>query len=85
MSGVRRLLVVLLAGLVGFALGAAVLGFVAWSIGMLFLGIVPGGLHSDWSLLVLFGTLVGFGVGGVAGAIGAIRLAKSWYRSTSTP
>jgi hypothetical protein len=75
----RTSLVVLLAGVVGFALGAAMLGFAGLSIGMSFLGHVQGGIHSDWTLVVLFGTLVSFGLGGVAGAKGAVRLAKSWH------
>lgn len=81
MGEVRTQLVVLLAGLVGFAVGAAMLGFAALSIGILFLGLVPGGIHGgNWTVLVLFGTLVGLGVGGVVGAKGAVRLAKSWRR-----
>jgi hypothetical protein len=75
----RTSLVVLLAGLLGFALGAAMLGFAALSIGISFLGHAQGGIHSDWTLVVLFGTLVSFGLGGVAGAKGAVRLAKSWH------
>ena len=74
----RTSLIVLLAGLVGFAFGAAMLGFAALWIGISFLGHVQGGIHSDWTLVVLVGTLVGFGLGGVAGAKGAVRLAKSW-------
>ena len=78
MGEVRTSLVALLAGLVGFALGAAMLGFAALSIGVSFLGHVQGGIHSDWTLVVLLGTLVCIGLGGVAGARGFIRLAKSW-------
>ena len=72
-------LAVLLAGLAGFAFGAAMLGFAALSIGFLFLGHVPGGIHSDWSIAVIFGSLLCFGLGGVAGAAGAVRLAKLWH------
>ena len=74
----RTTLVVLLAGLVGFALGAAMLGFAGLWIGMSFLGYAQGGIHSDWTLVVLCGTLMCFGLGGVAGAKGAVRLTKSW-------
>lgn len=77
MGIVRTSLVVLLAGLVGFALGAAMLAFAALSIGISFLGHVQGGIHSDWTLVVLIGTVACFGVGGVAGAKGATRLVKS--------
>ena len=59
MSEVRTSLVVLLAGLVGFALGAAMLGFAALSIGMSLLGHAQGGIHSDWTLAVLLATLIG--------------------------
>jgi hypothetical protein len=79
MREVRTSLVVLLAGVVGFALGAAMLGFAALSIGFSFLRLVPGGIHSDWSIVVLFGILVCLGLGGLAGAKGAVRLAKSWH------
>lgn len=78
MGEMRAPLVVLLAGLLGFALGAATLAFAALSIGISLLGQAKGGIHSDWTLLVLFVTLVSFGVGGVAGAKGAVSLAKSW-------
>ena len=79
MGEMRTTLLVLLSGLVGFALGATMLGFAALSIGFSFLGHVQGGIHSDWTLVVLLGTLVCFGLGGVAGAKGAVRLAKSWH------
>jgi hypothetical protein len=74
----RASMVVLLAALVGFALGAAMLGFAALVIGFSFLDYVPGGIHSGWTIVVLFGSLVCFGLGGVAGAIAAVRLVKSW-------
>ena len=74
----RTSLVDLLTALVGFALGAAILGYAALSIGMSLLGQAQGGIHSDWTVVVLFGTVVSFGLGGVAGANGAVRLAKSW-------
>ena len=70
--------VLVLASLVGFALGAAMLGYAAWLIGMLFLSHVAAGIHSDWTIVVLFGTLVCFGLGGVAGAVGTLRLVESW-------
>jgi len=73
----RTSLAALIAGLVGFALGAATLGFAALSIGISFLGHAQGGIHSDWALVVFLAALVCFGVGGAAGAKGAIRLAKS--------
>jgi uncharacterized membrane protein len=71
-------MVVLLAALVGFALGAALLGYAAFAIGFLFLSFVPGGIHSDWTAVVLVGILICFGLGGVAGARAAVRLVKSW-------
>ena len=75
----RASIVVLLAASVGFALGAAMLGYAALGIGFLFLGhVVRGGIHSDWSIVVLFGILICFGLGGVAGARAAVRLVKSW-------
>jgi hypothetical protein len=70
-------MVVLLAALVGFALGAAMLGYAVWVIGLLFLLFVPGGIHSDWSV-VLFGVPICFVLGGVAGARAAVHLVKSW-------
>ena len=72
-------LVLLLAGLVGFVLGAAMLGYAAWAIGMFFLSHMPAGIHSDWAIIVIFGTLMSFALGGVAGAAGAMRFAKSWH------
>jgi hypothetical protein len=74
----RASMVVLLAALVGFALGAAMLGYAALGIGFLFLSYVPGGIHSEWSIVVMFGALICFGLGGVAGARAAVRLVKSW-------
>jgi hypothetical protein len=73
----RTSLIVLLAGLVGFVLGAAALGYGALWIGMSLLRYAPGGIHSDWTGLVLLGTLIGIVLGGVAGAKGAIRLTAS--------
>lgn len=70
-------LVDLLAGLVGCLLGAATLGFAALSIGMPFLGHVPGGIHSDWTYVVLLAFLMSAVAGGVAGAKGALRFVKS--------
>jgi hypothetical protein len=79
MSDVNRTsLIVLLARLVGFTLCGAVLGFAAMLIGTSFLSRVQGGIHSDWTLVVLIGILVCFALGGVAGAKGATRLVKSW-------
>jgi len=69
--------VVLAAGVVGFALGAAILGYAALSSGFWLLGHARAGIHSDWALAVPVGALVGFVLGGVAGAKGAVRLAKS--------
>ena len=74
----RASMVVLLAALVGFALGAAMLGYAAVVIGFFFLSYAPGGIHSDWTVVVLFGTLICFVLGGVAGATAAVRLVKSW-------
>jgi hypothetical protein len=77
MAYVRTSLAALLAGLLGFALGAATLAFAALSIGISLLGYAKGGIHSDWTPLLLFVTLACFVVGGVAGAKGAVRLARS--------
>jgi hypothetical protein len=76
MGEVRTSLVVLLAGLVGCMLGAALLGYAALAVGMSLLGHVQGGIHSDWSLVVLLAILVCAVAGGVAGAKGAVRLVK---------
>ena len=54
------------------------LGYAALSIGMTLLGQAQGGIHSDWTVVVIFGIVLSFGLGGVAGATGAVRLAKSW-------
>jgi hypothetical protein len=79
MNEVKRTpLIVLLAGLLGFTSGAAILGFAALFLGISLLRFAPGGIHSDWTLLVLAGTLVCAGLGGVAGATASARLAKSW-------
>jgi hypothetical protein len=74
----RTPLIVLLAGLVGFMLGAIILGYAALYIGFSLLRFAPGGIHSDWTSVVLIGTLVCVVLGGVAGAKGAVRLVKSW-------
>jgi hypothetical protein len=81
MKKARTSLAVLLSSLIGFTLGGAVLAFAALLIGMSLLARANGGIHSDWTLVVFFGTLVCFGLGGVAGAKGAVRLAKSWRDS----
>jgi hypothetical protein len=80
MGKVRTSFVVLLTGLVGFVLGAAIAGYAAMWIGVLFLSRVPGGIHSDWTLVVLFGIVAGIGLGGTAGTKAALRLARSWRR-----
>jgi len=77
MTEARTSLTVLLSGLAGFALGGAILAFAALLIGMSVLAHADGGIHSDWGLVVFFGTLACFGIGGVTGAKGAVRLAKS--------
>jgi hypothetical protein len=84
MSEVRTPLVVMLAGLVGFVLGAAMLGFAALSIGMSLLVHVRGGIHSDWTFVVLLGTLIGVGLGGVAGTKVAVRLDATLARLKET-
>jgi hypothetical protein len=71
-------LIVLLARLVGFTFGAASLGFAALFVGIELLRFAPGGIHSDWTLVVFVATLVCIGLGGVAGAKGAVRLARSF-------
>jgi hypothetical protein len=76
MEPARTSLRELLAGLAGCVAGAAILGYAALAIGMLLLGRVPGGIHSDWSLVVLLATLVCAVAGGIAGAKAAARLVK---------
>lgn len=78
----RASFVVLFAGLVGFVLGAAALGYGALVLGFSLLAHAPGGIHSDWTYLVFLGTLVCLGLGGVAGGRGAAHLAKSWGGQT---
>lgn len=68
---------VLLSGFMGFALGGAILAFAELLIGTSLLAHADGGVHSDWTIVVFFGALACFGVGGVAGARGALRLVKS--------
>jgi hypothetical protein len=77
----RTPLIVLLAGLVGFMFGATTLGYAALYVGFSLLRFARGGIHSDWTAVVLIGTLVCIVLGGVAGAKGAIRLVKSWRGS----
>ena len=79
----RTSFVVLLAGLMGFMLGAAVFGYTALLIGISFLGHAQGGIHTDRTGLVFIGTLVCLGLGGVAGRKGAVHLAKSWHDRTT--
>lgn len=81
---VRTSLVAPLAGLAGFTLGAALLGLPAFWIGISFLGQAQGGIHSDWALLVFLAAMVCSGVGGAAGAKGAVRLAMVALDRTQT-
>jgi hypothetical protein len=75
-------MIALLAQLVGFTVGATVLGFVALDVGLALLRVVPGGIHGSGNVLsLLFGVLVCVVLGGVAGTKGAIRLVKSWRSS----
>jgi hypothetical protein len=74
----RTPLIGLLAASAGFMFGATALGFAALYIGMSLLRFAPGGIHSDWTPVVLIITLVCIVLGGVAGAKGAVRLVKSW-------
>jgi hypothetical protein len=74
----RTPLIVLLAGLVGCMFGSITLGYAALFFGGSFLRFAPGGIHSDWTPVWLFGTLVCIVLGGIAGGKGAIRLIKSW-------
>jgi len=78
MGEATRVSIVVLAALVGFALGASMLGYVAMGIGFWFLSYMPGGIHSDWTGIVLLSVLTCFGLGGFAGARAAVRLVKSW-------
>ena len=72
-------MIALLARLIGFTVGATVLGFVALEVGLALLSVAPGGIHGTGNVLsLLFGILVCVLLGGVAGAKGAIRLAKCW-------
>jgi len=74
--------VVRLAGLVGFVLGAAMLGYAGILIGMLALSQAAAGIHSDGALLaILVVPLCSAVGGGVAGAKAAVRLAKFWRGS----
>ncbi len=68
----------MLARVVGFALGAAMLGYAAFGIGLLFLSFVPGGIHSDLTSVLLFGVVFCFVLGGVVGATIAVHLVESW-------
>ena len=77
MGAKRGAFVLLLAPLVGFALGSVMLGYLALLVGF---SLIPS-IHSDLILLVLFGALACFILGGTAGAKGAVRLADSWYGS----
>jgi hypothetical protein len=72
-------LILLIATVAGFALGAVLLGSVAWLIGLSLLSRVPAGIHSGWAGVVIFGTLMCFVIGGVAGAVGVLRFVKSWH------
>jgi hypothetical protein len=74
----RTSFAVFLAALVGFAIGAGALGFVALSFGFSFLGYARGGIHSDWAYAVFLGALVCSGLGGVLAARAAVGLVKSW-------
>jgi len=74
----RTSFLVLLAGLAGFVLGAAVLGYGALGVGMSLLSQAQGGIHSNWTYVVLVGTLVCVGLGGVVGGKWAARLVKPW-------
>jgi len=74
----RTSFAVLLAALVGFAIGAGGLGFAALSVGFSFLAHARGGIHSDWAYAVFLGTLLCSGLGGVLAARAAVGLVKSW-------
>jgi hypothetical protein len=77
MSEARTSFTELLLGVTGFLLGGAISAFVAQFIAMSFLARAAGGIHSDWTPVVMLGTLACIVIGGIAGAIGAVRLAKS--------
>jgi hypothetical protein len=80
--GVKRTaFVLLLARLVGFALGSVLLGYLAVAVGFS----LVGNIHSDMMYLAFFGALACFIFGGIAGAIGAVRLANSWYGQQERP
>lgn len=71
--------VVRLAGLVGFAFGAAMLGYAGILIGILAVNEAPGSIHGGGAILPLLLVPVCLAVGGgVAGAKAAVRLAKYW-------
>ena len=74
----RGSVVIMLGALVGFALGAVMLGYAALAIGFLCLSHVPGGIHSDWSIVVLFAVPICFCLGGVAGGGAAVSLIRVW-------
>ena len=76
-----RALVLLLAPLVGFALGSVVFGYLALVVGFS----LVGNIHSDLMYLAFFGALACFTFGGIAGATGAVRLANSWYGRQERP
>jgi hypothetical protein len=77
MEDVRTSLFALLAGLTGGIAGAAMLGCAAIWIGMSLLKHAPGGIHSDWTPVVLLAILVCAVTGGVVGAKAANRFVKS--------
>lgn len=67
-----------IAALVGFAIGAGALGFVALSLRFSLLAHPQAGIHSDWAYAVLLGTLLCSGLGGVLAARATVGLVKSW-------
>ncbi|WP_257166974.1 hypothetical protein [Bradyrhizobium sp. SRS-191] len=72
---------VAVAALMGGALGAAILGYAALAIGFFALSFVPGGIHSDWSILALLGVVVGLGMGGLLGMWAGVACAKVVLRA----
>ncbi|WP_315750220.1 MULTISPECIES: hypothetical protein [unclassified Bradyrhizobium] len=68
------------AGVIGFALGAAMLGYAALAIGSFALSFAPGGIHSDWSIVVLLGIVAGVSLGSLLGTWAAVRLVKFLLR-----